>query len=166
MALLVLAVLALLAIGAHGGFTDQQLIDCAQGAAWCRKLMQSQPPAIFDVQFQSTRGPFTVHIVTAWAPPMAQRFWVLAQMGYATDSAFYRVLNVPSAKFVTQWGYRGHPLVDSAWNTLQLNNVTWSVQQPPGNKRGTFAFGTNAVNQVRSRAAAAPLTDCPLTRNL
>jgi hypothetical protein len=107
---------------------DQQLIECANGAEWCRSIMSSTPPPTFNVRFDTTVGSFTVHVNTSWAPPFAQRLYVLAYLHYFQQSAFYRVLNLNGdTKFVTQWGYRGVPEVDAVWNTKQLSNTTWSV---------------------------------------
>jgi len=122
---------------------DEFLIRCAHEAPDCRARMHAAPPPTFDIRVGSTRGDFTIHVVTAWAPPMAQRLYVLADLRYFQHSALYRVLyhNV-STRFVTQFGYRGVPRVDEAWIQWQTENITWSVQRPPGNARGTVAFGT------------------------
>ena len=65
---------------------DIFLIACAQyptaNNSVCSKIWEEHVPSLYDVQFSSTRGPFTVHVVTAWAPIFAARFWILSRLNY------------------------------------------------------------------------------------
>ena len=126
-------------------FTDAYLIGCAHGSVECSQTMANQPPPVFDVRYTvSSGGSFTIHVVTALAPPMATRFYILSMLGYSVGGPFYRVLNIDANnKFVAQMGYRGSPAVDIPWVALQLSNATAGVVQP--NVRGTVVFGTNEV---------------------
>lgn len=106
--------------------------------------MRAPPPAAFAVRFDTTQGSFTVHVNSSWAPPMAQRFFALARLQYATGSPFYRVLRTnASHAFVSQWGYRGVPGVDQAWVGRQTSTATARVRQ--SNTRGSVAFGTSEI---------------------
>jgi len=124
--------------------SDAFLIACAGGDPSCDAIMRATPPPSFNVRVDTTKGSFVVHVNSSWAPPMAQRFFALAQLQYAQTAPFYRVLrDNASHAFVTQWGYRGAPAVDQAWIAQRTSMETSRVRQ--SNTRGTVAFGTNEV---------------------
>jgi cyclophilin family peptidyl-prolyl cis-trans isomerase len=124
--------------------SDAFLIGCANDDASCDSIMHAPPPPSFAVRVETTQGPFTVRVNSSLAPPMAQRFYALARLQYATGSPFYRVLRTNSSHaFVTQWGYRGSPSVDTAFISLKTSNATSPVLL--SNTRGTVAFGTSEV---------------------
>lgn len=125
---------------------DAFLVECAKGAPSCASYLTATPPDHFRVRVSTSRGgAFTVHVTTAWAPPFATRFYRLALLKYGEGGPFYRVLALNrTERFVTQFGYRGVPDVDIAWIQLQTSNATSAVV-PPGNVRGTVAFGTSEV---------------------
>src|SRR5512146_3592602 len=51
-----------------------------------------QLPDSFRVTFETSRGPFVVQIVRAWAPIGADRFFALVNKGFFDDSRFFRVV--------------------------------------------------------------------------
>lgn len=78
---------------------------------------------------------------------MAERFFVLATLGYFDGGPFYRVLANATARKYAQFGYRVSRDVDAVWTHSRLSNVTSAVV-PPGNVRGTVAFGTDFVDNT------------------
>ena len=139
-----LNVLISFSLAAHSVDNDF-LIRCARREESCQFILSEHAPETFSAKFTTSVGSFTVSVITAWAPPMAQRFYTLSRLGYFVGSPFYRVLNLnTSVRFVTQWGYRGNSSVDQAWISNQLNNATWKPKEP-GNIRGTVSFGTEYV---------------------
>lgn len=140
--------LALVGVGAVAGppYSDQFLVDCAYNQPDCAAILALTAPPTYDVVFSTTQGGFVIHVETAWAPPMAQRFYTLSKLGYYVGGAFYRVLHINSTfQFVVQFGMRGVPAVDNAWYAMQTLNTTAPVLYPGGNVRGTVSFSTNEV---------------------
>jgi len=150
---------------------DEFLISCAEESADCAPILGAPAPETFDVRFDLAGGSsYTVHVVSAWAPPMAQRFYALALLHYfdgdgvAVGAPFYRVLRTNSShSFVTQFGYRGVPAVDSAWISSLTVNVTAPVAPASGgNRRGTVAFGTGEITRDASRTPYCTAPECSL----
>lgn len=95
-------------------------------------------PAEFRVRFETSRGPFTVLVVRAWAPRGADRFYNLVRHGFYDEARFFRVL----AGFVAQFGIHGDPAVSAAWREATIPD------DPPqqSNVRGTVVFATAGPN--------------------
>jgi len=128
-------------------YDDKFLIACANNDPICQSILRTPAPPTYDVSVNTSRGIFTIAVNTSWAPVMSQRFFVLNLLGYFSGSPFYRVLNInPQQRFVAQFGYRGSPVVDSAWIEKQTSNETSFVLQ--SNSRGTVAFGTSQINNT------------------
>ena len=94
-----------------------------------------QAPDSFRVEFTTSKGPFVVHAVRAWAPRGVDRFYYLARHGYYDRTKFFR--NLPD--FMAQFGLHGDPDVTAVW--MDRNIPDDSVRQ--SNARGfvTFAMG-------------------------
>ena len=120
------------------------LLEACHRPSSCPALA-GMPPAVFDTEFATTAGNFTIRTITSWAPPYARRFWNLAQISYMVGGPFYRVdrLNATTG-WVVQFGYSGEPQVDQCWDRLRTSNETWSVAAP-GNVAGSVAFSMDAV---------------------
>jgi peptidyl-prolyl cis-trans isomerase A (cyclophilin A) len=97
-----------------------------------------QAPAIFRVQFTTSKGPFTVEVHRDWAPKGADRFYELVKGGFFDQNRFFRV--VPN--FVVQWGINGDPAVQAKWRDKTISDDP--VMQ--SNKTGTITFATSGPN--------------------
>lgn len=95
----------------------------------------AQPaPDTFRVQFQTSRGRFTMEAIRAWAPRGVDRFHYLVSNGFYDGARFFR--NLPN--FVAQFGIHGDPDVSEVWEdrTIPDDPVTQS------NAVGTVTFAT------------------------
>ena len=70
--------------------------------------LKDQAPETYDVSFATTKGDFVVHVVRAWAPLGADRFYNLVKNGYYDGVHFFRV--IPG--FVVQFGLSGDPAIN------------------------------------------------------
>jgi cyclophilin family peptidyl-prolyl cis-trans isomerase len=95
-------------------------------------------PAVYNVRFDTTAGPFVVQVTRAWAPKGADRFYNLVKNGYYDASRFFRV--VPN--FMVQFGINGDPKIQKGWREAIITDdpVTQS------NKRGFITFATRGPN--------------------
>ncbi|HXR97947.1 MAG TPA: peptidylprolyl isomerase [Terriglobales bacterium] len=95
-------------------------------------------PAIYQVVFTTTKGPFTIEVHREWSPNGADRFYYLARHGFYNGAAFFRV--VP--KFVVQWGLSADPRISAAWadRTIKDDPVVKS------NTRGMVTFAMSGAN--------------------
>ena len=73
-------------------------------------------PDTFRVTFETTRGPFTVEAIRAWAPNGADRFYQLVGEHFFDDNRFFRV--IPG--FVAQFGLNDKKTVNERWDALKL----------------------------------------------
>ncbi len=107
-------------------------------------------PDSFRVQFQTSRGPFTVDVTRSLAPRGADRFYHLVTIGYFKDIRFFRV--VPG--FVVQFGMNGDPAVNARWakDTILDDPVKET------NARGTLVFASRGPN-TRSNQLFINLAD-------
>jgi peptidyl-prolyl cis-trans isomerase A (cyclophilin A) len=97
-------------------------------------------PALFRIDFETSRGPFVVQVVRSQAPHGADRLYSLVKAKYFDGSRFYRV--VPG--FMVQWGAAADPAVSKAWDRpIPDDPVKGS------NDRGTLTFA--ALSQPDSR---------------
>jgi peptidyl-prolyl cis-trans isomerase A (cyclophilin A) len=72
---------------------------------------QEIAPDSFRVRFETTKGDIVLHVIRAWSPLGADRFYNLVLAGFFDDVAFFRV--IPG--FVAQFGMHGVPAVNEAW---------------------------------------------------
>lgn len=134
---------------------DQCLIACANNDSACASVWNAPIPFTFTTRFLLESGlSFDVIVKkSSMAYPMAKRFYILSLLNYFEGAPFYRVLRNSTSSFVAQVGYRGVVDVDKAWINKQTSNETVMVT-PPGNVRGTVAFGTNEVPGPRANCTA------------
>jgi cyclophilin family peptidyl-prolyl cis-trans isomerase len=95
-------------------------------------------PPVSRFRFETSKGPFVVEVVRAWAPRGADRFYNLARLGFYHDTRFHRV----NAGYIAQFGLSGDPAITAAWRGHALPD------DPPRsiNERGTFAFAQKGPN--------------------
>ncbi len=97
-------------------------------------------PAVFQVRFETSRGPFVVEAHRDWAPHGADRFYRLVNSGFFDKARFFRVL----PGFIAQFGMHADPAVTAAWDSLHIPDDP-AIQS---NKRGfvTFAMAIGTPN--------------------
>jgi len=95
-------------------------------------------PPVSHIRFETSKGPFVVEVVRAWAPLGADRFYNLARLGFYNDTRFHRV----NPGYIAQFGLSGDPAITAAWRGHELPD------DPPRsrNDRGTFAFAQKGPN--------------------
>jgi peptidyl-prolyl cis-trans isomerase A (cyclophilin A) len=106
-------------------------------AATTATAATAQAPDSFRVAFETSRGPFVVQVLRAWAPRGADRFYDLVQQHFFDDTRFFRV--VPG--FVVQFGLSGDPKKNEPWDKRLPDD---SIRQT--NARGTIVFATQGPN--------------------
>lgn len=89
-------------------------------------------PEVFRVQFETSKGNFTVEVHRAWAPHGADRFHELVRMRYFDQGRFFRV--IPG--FIAQFGVHNKFQVHDVWRKMFIPD------DPPMEKnlRGTLAY--------------------------
>jgi peptidyl-prolyl cis-trans isomerase A (cyclophilin A) len=97
-----------------------------------------QAPDSFTVRFETSRGPFVVRAVRAWAPHGVDRFHYLVRHGFYDGVRFFRV--VPG--FVAQFGIHGDPAVTAVWRERRIPDD--SVRQ--SNQVGFITFASSGPN--------------------
>ena len=100
--------------------------------------LTAKAPESFKVQFDTTKGKFTIAVTRSLAPNGADRFYNLVRSGYFTDLAFFRVIS----GFMCQFGIHGDPKVSSVWRQA-------SIADDPvkgSNTRGAITFATAGPN--------------------
>ena len=100
--------------------------------------LTAKAPETYQVQFDTTRGTFTVTVTRAWSPLGADRFYNLVKHHYFDNARFFRVL----PGFVAQFGLSAHPSVNAAWEKATIKDDPHSQS----NKRGTIVFATAGPN--------------------
>ena len=89
-------------------------------------------PDVFQVRFDTTKGPFVVEVNHAWAPHGADRFYELVTSGYFDGDRFYRV----ARNFVVQWGINGDPNTTRLWSSMRILDDPVKAS----NKKGALSF--------------------------
>lgn len=95
---------------------------------------RSHTPPVYRVNFETTKGPFSVEVIREWSPLGADRFYDLVKQGYFTDNRFFRVL----PGFIVQFGISGDPAISKKWKTATIDDDP--VKQ--SNQRGFVSFAT------------------------
>lgn len=102
-------------------------------------------PPLFDVSFATSKGNFTMHVDTRWAPHGAQRFYNLARLGFYDNTRFFRVID----GFVNEFGLSGDPAISARYCNdvtcpavagAALASDTRPLTGAPSNTRGTVTY--------------------------
>lgn len=75
-------------------------------------------PSEYSVEFTTTKGNFTIDVKREHSPLAGDRFYYLVTNKYYDYNRFFRVL----PEFVVQWGMRGVPIIDKAWENLGIKD--------------------------------------------
>lgn len=115
----VLGTLLILIIAAVPGSAD----DPESQLSFQEKLMNptelnERAPDTFKVQFDTSKGVFTVTVTRDWAPRGADRFYNLVKNGYYDNCRFFRVVK----GFMVQFGINGDPQVNAAWRSARFED--------------------------------------------
>lgn len=90
--------------------------------------LSEKAPDVFDVEFATSKGNFTVRVTRAWAPLGADRFYNLAKHDYFKDAAFFRI--VPN--FIVQFGLSADPNVNGVWRSANIKDDPVAQSNKPG----------------------------------
>src|SRR5579862_9745664 len=80
--------------------------------------LHAKAPAVYGVEFTTTKGTFVVTVHRSWAPRGADRFYNLVKAGFYNGDEFFRV--VPG--FVVQWGISPFPAVSKVWQNAKIKD--------------------------------------------
>src|SRR5437588_3260494 len=105
-------------------------------------LLQEKAPETFQVNFETTRGDFTMNVTRAWAPIGVDRFYNLVKHHFYDNMVVFRA--VPG--FVVQFGISSYPPVSAVWENANIKDdpVTQS------NKRGYVTYAKTSQPNSRS----------------
>jgi peptidyl-prolyl cis-trans isomerase A (cyclophilin A) len=96
--------------------------------------LKEQAPAVYKVQFDTSKGPFVIEVHRDWAPTGADRFYNLVKNGFYDDARFFRVVE----GFMVQFGVNGDPKVSAAWRNARMKDDPVRIS----NKRTFVTFAT------------------------
>ena len=94
--------------------------------------IKDMAPAMFNVNFDTTKGAFVVQVHSDWAPIGADRFHTLVTRGYYDGNPFFRVTDI-----LVQFGINGDPEISRHWIGAKILDDPSRVQS---NTRGRIAF--------------------------
>jgi peptidyl-prolyl cis-trans isomerase A (cyclophilin A) len=135
----------------------------AQGPkAEMKDVKSERAPDVYKIDFDTSRGPFTVEITRDLAPNGADRLYSLVKAKYYDGARFFRV--VPG--FMVQWGMAADPDVSAAWDkpipddpvrtTNARGMITFAAMSVP-NSRSTQLFINYADNSRLDALGFAPM---------
>ncbi len=132
--MLALAVALLVFAGCGGGGSKAS----PPSALLHPQKLTAKSPQLFDVEFKTTKGNFTVSVHRSWAPIGAARFYNLVKAHFFDGVKFFRV--VPN--FVVQFGISPFPEVSKAWQKATIQDDPVTTQ----NHAGAVTFASAGPN--------------------
>ncbi len=100
--------------------------------------LKEQAPAVYRVDFDTSKGPFVVEVHRDWAPLGADRFYNLVKNGFFDDARFFRVVE----GFMVQFGVNGDPRILAVWRQARIADDPVRIS----NKRSFITFATAGPN--------------------
>jgi peptidyl-prolyl cis-trans isomerase A (cyclophilin A) len=97
--------------------------------------LKAKAPAVYSVDFTTTKGSFVVTVHRSEAPHGADRFYNLVRAGFYNGDELFRVVK----GFVVQFGINGDPKVSAAWEQATIPDDPVKGSNTPGTI--TFAAG-------------------------
>jgi cyclophilin family peptidyl-prolyl cis-trans isomerase len=127
-------------------------------------VVAEQAPAVFTVQFETTKGTFVVAAYRSWAPLAVDRLYNLVRSGYLDGNLFFRV--VPgsgvdcglngNAKTTKAWGESPIPC-DPPRRKIQAGDV-YFLNNGLGEKAATeMRFQTGPDDGTSTRSGTTPI---------
>ena len=113
------------------------------------KWVKEKSPDIFDVRFETSKGPFDIKVNREWSPKAADRFYQLIKHGFYDHGIFYRV----DSHFVAQFGI-SDTIKISKWEKFKVSDEHTIY----GNKKGALSFA-RAGKESRGRELFINLAD-------
>jgi peptidyl-prolyl cis-trans isomerase A (cyclophilin A) len=117
------------------------LVACSssgQSGAKSEATSAGPAPAVFQVNFDTSKGPVVIEVHRDWAPIGVDHFYALVKAGYYDGDRFFRV--VPG--FVVQFGISGDPAATAKWKDKNLTDDP--VKE--SNTVGTVTYATAGPN--------------------
>jgi peptidyl-prolyl cis-trans isomerase A (cyclophilin A) len=108
------------------------LAGCSKKPEETAASKDEKAPAVFRVNFDTSKGGFVVEVTREWAPLGADRFYSLVKANFFDGTRFFRVL----PGFMAQFGLAGNPAENTKWPAIDDDRVTQS------NKPGYVTFAT------------------------
>jgi peptidyl-prolyl cis-trans isomerase A (cyclophilin A) len=100
--------------------------------------LKEQAPAVYRVDFDTSKGPFVVEVHRDWAPNGADRFYNLVKNGFYDNVRFFRVIE----GFMVQFGVNGDPKISAVWREARIKDDPVRIS----NKRTFVTFATAGPN--------------------
>ena len=100
--------------------------------------LTSPAPVEFTVNFKTTKGDIKIQVERENSPLAVDRFYYLVNNNYYNFNRFFRVL----PGFVVQWGMKGVPVIDKAWEDLGIKDEPVKMS----NDKGTLSFARSGPN--------------------
>jgi peptidyl-prolyl cis-trans isomerase A (cyclophilin A) len=125
------------------------------------KKTEDRAPEVYRVNFDTSKGPFTVEVTRAWAPRGADHFYDLVKTGFYDNARFYRVVR----NYVVQFGIAADPSANRLWGATAIpddpvketnakGTVTYAMRGP--GSRTTQVFVNLKDNKALDKDGFAP----------
>jgi peptidyl-prolyl cis-trans isomerase A (cyclophilin A) len=100
--------------------------------------LKEEAPAVYRVDFDTSKGTFVVEVHRDWARLGADRFYNLVKNGFYDGARFFRVVE----GFMVQFGVNGDPRISAAWRQARIADDPVRIS----NKRTFVTFATAGPN--------------------
>jgi len=90
--------------------------------------LNAQAPAVYKVNFDTSKGTFVIEVHRDWAPHGADRFYNLVKNGFYDGARFFRVIS----GFMVQFGVNGNPSISARWRDANIPDDPVTQSNQPG----------------------------------